>query len=343
MSSVPGAQARQRVPGVGLDRFLAEVELFRGGGRRTAVGEQLQDLALAPGQLAAAPARRHRGVEEALVGESGPGRPQQVLGGGGAGEVGGGAGMHGPRRDVALGTVAVGHDADARRGPAQQPDRLVAAQRPLRIGRGPAQVDDRDVDAADVADQLDRLVAAFAFLHLEAVREGLADADAHQWVPVDHEALWSSRAQEPILTGWSAPCGRKTGVISITSKSRYAVVAMAELARSGDRPVPIKELAERRGIPEQFLEQLFSTLRRGGLLTSHRGMKGGYTLSRSAEEITVLEVVQTLDGKVGQEADEAGGIWAEGVTALRKVFGQTTIAAVARRELEEADSGMYFI
>ena len=67
-------------------------------------------------------------------------------------------------------------------------------------------------------------------------------------------------------------------------------------------------------------------------------MRGGYTLSRPAEEITVLEVVQALDGKVGQEADEAGGIWAEGVTALRKVFGQTTIAEVARREADEAGS-----
>ena len=132
-------------------------------------------------------------------------------------------------------------------------------------------------------------------------------------------------------------------MISITSKSRYAVVALTELSRSGDRPVPIKELAERREIPEQFLEQLFSTLRRAGLLTSHRGMRGGYTLSRAPEEITVLDVVQALDGKIGQEADEAGGIWAEGVTALRKVFGQTTIAEVARREAEEAGSGMYFI
>jgi len=118
---------------------------------------------------------------------------------------------------------------------------------------------------------------------------------------------------------------------------------MAELARSGQRPVPIKEVAERRDIPEQFLEQLFSTLRRAGLLTSHRGMKGGYTLSRPADEITVLEVVQTLDGKVGQEADEAGGIWADGVAALRGVFSQTTIAEVARREAEDAGAGMYFI
>ena len=107
--------------------------------------------------------------------------------------------------------------------------------------------------------------------------------------------------------------------------------------------MPIKELAERRDIPDQFLEQLFSTLRRGGLLTSHRGMRGGYTLARPPEEITVLEVVQVLDGKIGQEAEEAGGIWAEGVGALRKVFGQTTIAEVARREAEESGSGMYFI
>jgi Rrf2 family protein len=132
-------------------------------------------------------------------------------------------------------------------------------------------------------------------------------------------------------------------VISITSKSRYAVVAMAELARSGDSPVPVKELAERRAIPDQFLEQLFSTLRRAGLLTSHRGSKGGYTLARPAEEITVLEVVQALDGKVGQEADEAGGIWADGVAALRKVFGETTIADIEARESEEAAARMYFI
>ena len=135
----------------------------------------------------------------------------------------------------------------------------------------------------------------------------------------------------------------KGPVISVTSKSRYAVVAMAELARSGERPVPIKELAERREIPEQFLEQLFSTLRRDGLLTSHRGTKGGYTLSRPADEIDVLEVVQALDGRIGQEADEAGGIWAEGVGALRKVFKETTIAEIARREAEEAGTGMYYI
>ena len=133
-------------------------------------------------------------------------------------------------------------------------------------------------------------------------------------------------------------------MISVTSKSRYAVVAMAELARSGDGgPIPIAQIAERRDMPVQFLEQLFSTLRRGGLLNSQRGVKGGYTLARPAEDITVLEVVQALDGKVGEEGKEAGGIWAEGVEALRDVFRSTTIADIARREADDAGSQMYHI
>ena len=132
-------------------------------------------------------------------------------------------------------------------------------------------------------------------------------------------------------------------MISVTSKSRYGVVALAELARAGDRPVPIAQVAERRGIPVQFLEQLCSTLRRDGLLQSQRGVKGGYTLARPADRITVLEVVQALDGVVGQEGKEAGGIWEEGVEALRATFRSTSIADIARREAERAGAGMYHI
>jgi Rrf2 family protein len=132
-------------------------------------------------------------------------------------------------------------------------------------------------------------------------------------------------------------------VISVTSKSRYAVVALAELARSGQTPMPIGQVAERRRIPVQFLEQLFSTLRRAGILVSHRGAKGGYTLARPPEEITVLEVVQALDGVVGEEGKEAGGIWEEGVEALRATFRSTSIADIARREADEVGTGIYHI
>src|SRR4029079_16388058 len=75
-------------------------------------------------------------------------------------------------------------------------------------------------------------------------------------------------------------------MISITSKSRYAVVAMAELAGAGDDPVPISQVAERRNMPVQFLEQLFSTLRRSGLLISQRGAKGSYAHTRPAARDT---------------------------------------------------------
>ena len=132
-------------------------------------------------------------------------------------------------------------------------------------------------------------------------------------------------------------------MISVTSKSRYAVVALAELARSGTDPVPIGQIAERRGMPVQFLEQLFSTLRRAGILASHRGAKGGYTLARPPDQITVLEVVQALDGVVGEEGKEAGGIWADGVEALRETFRSNTIADIARRESQESGAGMYYI
>lgn len=132
-------------------------------------------------------------------------------------------------------------------------------------------------------------------------------------------------------------------MISVTAKSRYAVVGLAELSRGSGSPVPIATVAERRDIPVQFLEQLFSTLRRAGLLISQRGVGGGYRLARSPERITVLEVVQALDGRLGQEGSEAGGIWADGVESLRKVFSEATIADVARREDAERGSGMYYI
>ena len=137
--------------------------------------------------------------------------------------------------------------------------------------------------------------------------------------------------------------GRKEPVISVTSKSRYAVVALAELTRTGAKPVPIATVAERRGMPVQFLEQLFSTLRRAGLVDSRRGAKGGYTLARSPDQITVLEVVQALEGRIGTEAEEAGGIWADGVEVLRVVFSSTTIADIASREAADSGAGAYQI
>lgn len=133
-------------------------------------------------------------------------------------------------------------------------------------------------------------------------------------------------------------------MLAITSKSPYALRALAELARAGDSgPVPIGEIARRREIPVQFLEGLFATLRRAGILHSQRGVKGGYLFARPAAEITVLEVVEALEGSLDAEARTAGSIWIDAVGALRSQLGAITIAEVAEREARAAGAQMYYI
>ncbi len=130
-------------------------------------------------------------------------------------------------------------------------------------------------------------------------------------------------------------------MISITSKSPYAVQALAELGRSaGTAPVPIGELARRRDVPVQFLEQLFAVLRRSGVLSSQRGVKGGYRFARDPSEVTVLEVVELLDGPLGRDSE---GVFSDAAAAARKVLSETTIADVIERESRDAGASMYYI
>jgi Rrf2 family cysteine metabolism transcriptional repressor len=130
-------------------------------------------------------------------------------------------------------------------------------------------------------------------------------------------------------------------VISITTKSPYALSALVELYYQGDRgPVPIAELARRREIPVQFLEQLFATLRRSGVLRSQRGVKGGYSFARPAADITVLELVELLDGPVGVGAT---GVFADAAEAARGVLGRSTVADVAEAESRATGAPMYHI
>ena len=133
-------------------------------------------------------------------------------------------------------------------------------------------------------------------------------------------------------------------MLVITSKSPYAVRALSELARRGDAaPVPIGDLARARDIPPQFLEGLFATLRRAGILQSQRGVKGGYQFARPPGEITVLEVVQLLEGELGADAGASGPIWLEAVDAAKAVLRAATIADVAEREAQAAGAQMYYI
>lgn len=147
--------------------------------------------------------------------------------------------------------------------------------------------------------------------------------------------------------------------MNISMKSRYAVRALTELARREEaepgRPVRLGDLADRRDMPLQFLEQVFAALRRAGVVRSRRGAAGGYALAKPASEITVLDVVAALDGIPSPaectqglcdqiEGCGAAAVWIEAQMAIERVLSGTTIGdLLAREEALRARAPMYQI
>ncbi|KAB2825227.1 Fe-S cluster assembly transcriptional regulator IscR [Aliivibrio finisterrensis] len=87
--------------------------------------------------------------------------------------------------------------------------------------------------------------------------------------------------------------------MKLTSKGRYAVTAMLDVAlHAQEGPVPLADISERQGISLSYLEQLFSRLRKAGLVASVRGPGGGYRLGLKPEEIAVGMVISAVDESV---------------------------------------------
>ncbi len=85
--------------------------------------------------------------------------------------------------------------------------------------------------------------------------------------------------------------------MKLSTRSRYGIHAMYDLACHGvSEPQPVKAIAERQNVPEAYLEQLIGPLRRDGLVRSVRGAQGGYMLARRPGEITVGQVIRSLEG-----------------------------------------------
>lgn len=135
-----------------------------------------------------------------------------------------------------------------------------------------------------------------------------------------------------------------------SAKVDYALRAMLELA-AADGLVKGERLAASQGIPRKFLENILLELRRAELVSSQRGVEGGYALGRSAAEITVADVIRAVEGPIatvrGVRPDELSytgaarslqQVWLELRTAMRDVLEQTTLAdLVARSAAIEAD------
>jgi len=143
--------------------------------------------------------------------------------------------------------------------------------------------------------------------------------------------------------------------MQLSTKGRYAVMAMADLAGHGEgRAVSAGEIAARQQISQPYLEQLFSRLRRRGLVTAHRGPGGGYRLARPAGETSVADVVMAVDeplraircggGKAGCMKDGTRclthDLWEETGRQIRAYLASVSLADVVsgrlRRERAKA-------
>jgi Rrf2 family protein len=116
--------------------------------------------------------------------------------------------------------------------------------------------------------------------------------------------------------------------MNISTKGRYGLRAMVDIAvHSIGEYIPLKIIAERQNISENYLEQVFSVLRKANLVKSARGSQGGYTLSKESSKITVGEVLRILEGDLGIAGDD-------GLLALDKTI-KVCINAVVWQSVNE--------
>jgi Rrf2 family protein len=134
----------------------------------------------------------------------------------------------------------------------------------------------------------------------------------------------------------------------LTVKAEYAIRALAELsARAPDgTPMTAEEISEAQGIPRRFLLGIMAELRRDHLVASHRGVKGGYLLGRSAGDITLADVIRSVDGPLAEIGDGRPGeitypgsaallaeVWVAVRASLRSVLEEVTFADLAKGKL----------
>ena len=86
--------------------------------------------------------------------------------------------------------------------------------------------------------------------------------------------------------------------MELSSRLEYALIALLEIAdrQAQGKPLKVNEIAASQSLPERYLDQIFTSLKRQGILSSQRGMKGGYLLAKELWQITLLDVIIAIDG-----------------------------------------------
>ncbi len=139
-------------------------------------------------------------------------------------------------------------------------------------------------------------------------------------------------------------------MLKLSTKGRYATRIMVYLAiQGGPEPARKRMIAEAEGIPADYVEQILLRLRTAGLVRSHRGAKGGFSLSRDPRNITVAQILEATEGPLAlapcqdEECERVSacvtrGLWQKASDALEDVFGQITVADLAEQTQHLRDS-----
>lgn len=137
--------------------------------------------------------------------------------------------------------------------------------------------------------------------------------------------------------------------MKVSTRTEYGLLAMLDLAdHAGLGPVQSHDIAERQEIPEPYLNQLLTLLRKAGLITSRRGPGGGHLLGRPASEITLADLVSALEGPLwsGEETSKRANhgvrseaieeVWREVADSTQRILAGITLADLAERERQRA-------
>lgn len=150
-------------------------------------------------------------------------------------------------------------------------------------------------------------------------------------------------------------------MFKIPLKVRYAIFATLDLAlRYGEGPIKAKVIAHRQSIPTRFLEQILHALKQGGVVESLRGAQGGYVLRRPPSQVSLISIVEALNGSAESNADAGmnshtlrplrqesllSTIWERVRQAEREVLQSVTLETLIEqhRQIEQTRARMYHI
>lgn len=140
----------------------------------------------------------------------------------------------------------------------------------------------------------------------------------------------------------------------ISSKGKYGLVALMDICLySGSEVVTLKSVSKRQDISERYLEQIFSILKKGGIINSKKGAQGGYFLSRKPKDITVGEILNILEGdlKIVSPSEEKNDIecfmqkkiWNNINRQIETYFNSITLEELVKDYIEGKITIMYYI